>query len=837
MQRHCRGSVVVAGLVVWFSLWPASGAEQVDKYGGVMRVVGHAGESFHLEKIGPRWWVVTPEGHGMFVRAVGKVDTADYGGSGGFLAYDGAYLQTADGAMSPNLQAAAENSLTGDVVHPASGVTLKAKNDALYLGSSRFRPNYTYFWLDKLGQGGKLQWYYSTADGWKPINGAGRPSKGAVLSSDGGFHFDIGKYMAPDKDGFGAWDNPDANKITWWDMDKGFPGDFASVSLPGDPTPRYYLKAVVQEDFASPPVLSQTYERAELGEWIAKKYSPGDYYGRWARAMTERLRSWGFNVAGLYSGRYTIAAAGLLDRLPVEPTWALGGWATRKDRPYHAKNIYAGAVFPPGSGNLLWQGLQPDVFDPQFRKAYMELVVQESAAKNAWSWALVPEEADYLFGIDSLTHDHMGYVVLSQNPYHPRANRDGQEIVFDDPRFYAKYALRDFLRHLYRVPGEGLTSFTPRSAVPCYNYTREPAGPELAALQNLNAAWGTGYTTWDTSAGDLLNGTNAWGKGTGFMDANGKSILAPDARSVSFDKSFTNPAHPAIRKDLDAFVELFAGRYGTILQEAFAQVSHPILLLPVYNGPDFVYKALAPYVDGFWVNVSDAKDAQRIYSAGHKPLVVGDYLTADPDSPLYFKAKIESLRYDAATGNTAVTAPDLRYVFRTAQTIAFPDCRELMEKGTCGGKWLYPYPRVKSAHWNTVEVPGDFTGCVMPGMYIELSKYGKYPYLRRTQEERARDMIEHYKSLLHWRGDDGLYFVIGIEHWCLYDPAVSNWTDNENFGLATLQDNAYDGMEARRAPGTDPRGYPVGGEEADYGNLLTPLSGFLRSVDKIISVE
>jgi len=122
----------------------------------------------------------------------------------------------------------------------------------------------------------------------------------------------------------------------------------------------------------------------------------------------------------------------------------------------------------------------------------MELVVQESAAKSAWSWALVPEEADYLFGIDSLTHDHMGYVVLSQNPYHPRANRDGQEIVYEDPRFYAKYALRDFLRYLYRAPGEELTSFTAQSTVPCYNYARQPAGPELAALQNLNAAWGTG---------------------------------------------------------------------------------------------------------------------------------------------------------------------------------------------------------------------------------------------------------------------------------------------------------------------------------------------------------
>jgi hypothetical protein len=115
-------------------------------------------------------------------------------------------------------------------------------------------------------------------------------------------------------------------------------------------------------------------------------------------------------------------------------------------------------------------------------------------------------------------------------------------------------------------------------------------------------------------------------------------------------------------------------------------------------------------------------------------------------------------------------------------------------------------------------------------MHVELYKYGKHPYPRRTQEERARDMAKLYQSLLALRGDDGVAFVIGIEHWCLYDPAPSNWCDSENFGLATFQDNAYDGIEARRATGADPRGCPIGGEDADYGNLLSPLGAFLRGL-------
>ena len=64
-------------------------------------------------------------------------------------------------------------------------------------------------------------------------------------------------------------------------------------------------------------------------------------------------------------------------------------------------------------------------------------------------------------------------------------------------------------------------------------------------------------------------------------------------------------------------------------------------------------------------------------------------------------------------------------------------------------------------------------------------------------------MIEAYDSVLNLKGDDGNYFIIGFEHWCLYDDGVNNWSETDNFGIATLQDNAYDGVEAR-APARTP---------------------------------
>jgi hypothetical protein len=804
----------------------------LDRYGGLKRVVGQATGTFHLQKIEDRWWLVTPEGHGLFVRAVSKVDVADYGGSGGFLSYDAVYLQAA-GAISANLKEAAADTALRDVVHPQTGVTLQAKGDALYLGSARFKPDHTCFWLDRLAVGGKLQWFYSTSNGWKLIRETGNPSQGAALTTDGGYNLDIGNYMAPDRDGFGAWENHSANRITWWDMAQGFPADFAPLALPGDPTPRYYIKAVVTRDFMVPPILNQVYERDELPEAIAKKYSPGDVYGKWALAITQRLKSWGFNAAGQYSGRYVALAPKLAERLPVEPTWQLS-WSDSKNADYQAKNVYAGAVFPPGSSTLLYQGVQVDVFEPGYAKAVKARATRQQLPTRAWSWALIPEEADYLFGINKRTHDHLGYVVLSQNPY--RAQDATNKTTYTDPRFYARYALRDFLRDRYRTAQEKRTAYyTPESTVPFFTYSAAPSGAELAALQKLNAAWGTYYTTWGTAFGDLLKGTNAFGAGSGFMDENGKSVLAPGVRSIGFDQPFLDLMHPAIRRDLDAFVGFFAARYGRLLAKALAPIPHPPLLLPLYDAPDVVYQAVAPYVDGFWVNVREPQDALRIYNAGHKPLLVADYLTSDPDSPLFYRGTIASLTYDPATGNSRIIAPDFRYPFRLSYFITFPEAAQLQQTQRSGGKYLYPYPRVKSVQGHTLEVPGDFTASLQPGMRIERWKEGGYPL--RTQEDRARALIRRYDALLHLKGDDGVGFVLGIEHWCLYDPSVNNWVDSENFGLCTLQDNAYDGIEAKRKAGNDTNGYPVGGEEADYGNLLGPLGDYLRRMDALLQTE
>jgi hypothetical protein len=101
-----------------------------------------------------------------------------------------------------------------------------------------------------------------------------------------------------------------------------------------------------------------------------------------------------------------------------------------------------------------------------------------------------------------------------------------------------------------------------------------------------------------------------------------------------------------------------------------------------------------------------------------------------------------------------------------------------------------------------------------------LSAYqGNIPNDYPTQEQRGTAYAESINNDLGCRGKDGKCPVIGSGWW--------SWTDSPgekmNWGLVTILDNAYDGIEARKEAGTDKWGYSTGGESKDYGNLLTAM--------------
>ena len=89
-----------------------------------------------------------------------------------------------------------------------------------------------------------------------------------------------------------------------------------------------------------------------------------------------------------------------------------------------------------------------------------------------------------------------------------------------------------------------------------------------------------------------------------------------------------------------------------------------------------------------------------------------------------------------------------------------------------------------------------------------------------TQEERGQAYAEILTNRINATTESGVKPIVGISFWSWTD----HWGEKRNWGLVTRTDNAYDGREAIVAAGTDPWGYPTGGEERDYGDFISSVS-------------
>ncbi|HVB33643.1 MAG TPA: hypothetical protein VNJ52_04610, partial [Patescibacteria group bacterium] len=95
---------------------------------------------------------------------------------------------------------------------------------------------------------------------------------------------------------------------------------------------------------------------------------------------------------------------------------------------------------------------------------------------------------------------------------------------------------------------------------------------------------------------------------------------------------------------------------------------------------------------------------------------------------------------------------------------------------------------------------------------------GTSDYDYSTQDLRGQCYEQLVNSYWNTQATDGSYPVLGFEWWEFVDKVVSG--ENTNFGLVDVYDNAYDGVEDQTATSTDPWGYAVGGQSANYGNFL-----------------
>ncbi len=109
--------------------------------------------------------------------------------------------------------------------------------------------------------------------------------------------------------------------------------------------------------------------------------------------------------------------------------------------------------------------------------------------------------------------------------------------------------------------------------------------------------------------------------------------------------------------------------------------------------------------------------------------------------------------------------------------------------------------------------------------YLE---YGGFDSDYATQARRGQQFARDQQAIFGSQGSNGDYYVLGTSYWSLTD----NSSVKINWGLLSLNDNAYDGKCAVKKPGTDSWGVACGGEVADYGDFIDAVTESNASIEQ-----
>jgi hypothetical protein len=346
---------------------------------------------------------------------------------------------------------------------------------------------------------------------------------------------------------------------------------------------------------------------------VTAKYGgePG-WKNKWRQFTVRRLKLWGFNTLAEYH-HWAVRPGPLPDPNPEQMPYI------HIIRPayYGLDNRYGYGTGPfkdliQGTDPKYYKGYRggqvPDFFDPNF-EAYADGWMRNDDGLrhgnigNRWMIGISMDDTDNMFGFGpgpelpaARQHSHLGWIALVTNfaqatsPWVPS---------YTDRRVHTKYALRDFLAGKYRT---------------------------VAAL---NAAWRSSYSTFDSAGG--------WGVGTGLLDENGRS------RWVGNEQDEMATATPAVKRDLDEFLYLYAQRYFTVMAAAMRRHApqHLVFGPASLNGwggltRKEILKAAGESVDVVQCAIGSARALELTSRyVGNKPLVTWEAVVANPDSALW----------------------------------------------------------------------------------------------------------------------------------------------------------------------------------------------------------
>ena len=403
------------------------------------------------------------------------------------------------------------------------------------------------------------------------------------------------------------------------------------------------------------------------GNAVANKYGISNF----PQMAGQRMQSWGFNSLAddMNSKMLPVSTYWSSNTNPVKMPflrYLLGSdWAERSSGSGggNVKEIVSNGVnFTYYTG---WRGQFPDVFDPAFATFYTKMASDPAnqytpaLTNSPWLIGTVPDDADSLFGFKdgpgctSNPHPHLAWIVAVTSP--KQTSNSSRGASYSDTAVYTKLAWRDYLKTKYS-----------------------------SSLSALNSAWGSNYTTWDS--------TGTWGSGTGLLDEDGRHAwMGKDIYSLT-------DTNANLRADLDAFLGAIADKYFSTVHDAIkAYTPNHMVFGPASLGTctrPQILKSAGKYIDVLEIGtVWNARPEllPAIYDITKRPMVLWTTYQAQSDSAM------------AAYPGSAW--PELNYSTQALRGQAYANAMQTVMGETASSDGSNPVIGIKWWQWN--DNPGE----------------------------------------------------------------------------------------------------------------------------------
>jgi hypothetical protein len=564
---------------------------------------------------------------------------------------------------------------------------------------------------------------------------------------------------------------------------------------------------------------------------VNNKYTPccGSTTG-WAAIQSLRLQSMGFNTIGEFSN-------GHLQPLPGENPNRMPFITFANPAAYVLRDTSVKDIFP----NLppRWDVVNgyrafrtPDFYDPAwptFVNSGANLP-GASANTNPWYISVTMDDNDFLTGT---TKNQFTWMIATTVPWEQFENDPGSGYpnrVFSDPVMHAKQQWSTWL-----------------------------CGTRYANVGALNAAWGSSYSTCGSSA--TTSGTETIGTGTGAQTSFSYSFahgpVDPASIGISVGGVLQGGDSPWFNSHCGTSsgtgcVQAATGNIngGTVSYNsggtACGGQAAPCITVTFSSAPGNGVAITATYQYGGWpkataggTGVMDEDGTSAWWPAGD-PVS----FTAFPDPPVttittdmdtflgmfwtqYFKTMHDAIK---AILPNHVLASTNSIGGQIARNSVFQVVSSYTDVVILGVVPVSPAQLTAArAFYNTYGEP------VYSGLYIASnpdSQFAAFPSPYGpdgsfpTQSAKGASYQSRVNALFGLTGNDGYGFEVGVDYW--------QYTDNSGehgaYGLVSLNDNLYNGVESCGKSITDPWGLTTVPEPTTgcYGDFITPVKAANR---------